>query len=68
MLVSYVRNYKLDNKMKDMRASGAILSFSTGIPDSRLSKIRVGRIKPREDEKQKIANALECKVEDVFEQ
>ena len=42
------------------------ISVKTGIPQSKLSLIERGYIKPREDEKKKIAKALNCKVTDIF--
>jgi DNA-binding XRE family transcriptional regulator len=42
------------------------ISLRTGIPQSRLSLIERNYVDPKEDEKKKIAKALNCKVEDIF--
>lgn len=42
------------------------ISLRTGIPQSRLSLIERNYVNPKEDEKKKIAKALNCKVEDIF--
>ena len=42
------------------------ISVKTGIPQSKLSLIERGYVKPKEHEKKKIAKALSCKVVDIF--
>ena len=42
------------------------LNQKTGIDPCRISLIERGYKTPREDEKQKMAKALACKVEDIF--
>lgn len=42
------------------------LSIKTGIPQSKLSLMERGYVEAKEEEKIKIAEALGCKVEDIF--
>lgn len=42
------------------------LSQKTGIDPAKISLLERGYKVPREDEKEKIAKALRCKVEDIF--
>lgn len=44
------------------------VSIKTGIPQSKLSLIERGYVIPREDEKKKIAKALNCQVKEIFPQ
>lgn len=42
------------------------ISLKTGIPQSKISLIERGYVNPKPDEKQKIAEALGCRVSEVF--
>lgn len=42
------------------------LRSRTGIDQGKLSRIERGYVKPKEDEKKKLAKALNVKVEDIF--
>ena len=42
------------------------IALKTGIPQSKISLIERGYIEPRDDEKEKIAKALNCQVADIF--
>ena len=42
------------------------ISLKTGISQSKLSLIERGYVNPRDDEKERIADALNCAVADIF--
>jgi transcriptional regulator with XRE-family HTH domain len=42
------------------------IALRTGIPQSKISLIERGYIEPKDDEKEKIAKALNCQVADIF--
>ena len=62
----YKRNRKLEDRMGELRVTGALLSYSTGIQESKISKIKMGRTKASKEEKVLIAETLECEVEEIF--
>lgn len=59
------------NNLREVRAVRRITQFqlrvSTGIHQSKISMIENGLIEPREDEKQRLAKALEVKPEKIWE-
>ncbi|MBW1853311.1 MAG: helix-turn-helix transcriptional regulator [Deltaproteobacteria bacterium] len=58
------------NKLKEVRffegVSQPLLALKTAIQQSRISLIENELVTPREEEKKKIAEALEVKVRDIF--
>ena len=58
------------NRMKEIRARERITQFGlavkTSITQGRLSYYENGLIIPRDDEKQRIANALNVKIDEIF--
>ena len=42
------------------------IALKTGIPQSKISLIERGYLKPKNDEKEKIAKALGCQAVDIF--
>ncbi len=42
------------------------ISVRTGIPQSKISLFERGYLSPKEEEKKKIAKALNCRVTDIF--
>jgi len=48
------------------RTSQWDISVKTGIPQSKLSLIENGYVVPKDEEKEKIATALNCSVEEIF--
>jgi len=59
--------------MKNLKIQRAIRGYTqfdvflkTGITQSRISLIENGYVLPKEDEKQRLAKALKCRVEDIF--
>ncbi|MBF0432569.1 MAG: hypothetical protein HQK83_14890 [Fibrobacteria bacterium] len=67
MLKPYYKNEKLDRRCRELRVTGALISFNTGLPEWRFSKILNGRLEPNDKEKQLLAKALACKVTDLFQ-
>jgi hypothetical protein len=67
MLKPYYRNVNLDRRCREMRATGALIAFSSGIPEHRFSRILNGRLVPRPEEKKKIAEVLECNEIEIFD-
>ena len=60
-------NVKLKMKIFELGKRQIRLAQETGIPESYLSKVVNGWIEPKIEVKQKIAKALRCKIEDIFE-
>ena len=58
------------NKLKEIRffkeVTQPLLALKSGIQQSRISLIQNELVTPREEEKRKIAKALNLKVEDIF--
>jgi DNA-binding XRE family transcriptional regulator len=58
------------NKLREIRFFGNIkqceLAIKAGVPLATLSKIENGWLRPNEDQKRRIANALALPVHDVF--
>ena len=58
------------NRLRIIRAEKGITQFDlrikTGINQSKISLAENGYIELRDDEKEKIAKALNCKVTDIF--
>lgn len=58
------------NRLREMRFLKRISQFrlrrQTGIHQSKISLIENGLIDAREDEKKKLAQALRCRIEEVF--
>ena len=42
------------------------VSLKTGIPQSKVSLIERGYVNPNEDEKKRLARALDCQIEEMF--
>jgi len=59
------------NRLRELRVIKRITQFqlrlSTGIHQSKISLIESGLIEPREDEKRKIAKALQVRPEEIWE-
>jgi len=66
MIRPYYRNERLDRRCRELRVTGSLLAYNTGISEYRLSKIRTGRLEPKAHEKQLIADKLDCKPEQIF--
>lgn len=66
MMKPYYKNARLENKMREMRATGALICHNCDIPEYRFSKILNGRNVSTEEEQKTIAKLLECKVSDIF--
>ena len=58
------------NRLREIRVVKRISQFrlrlSTGIHQSKISLIENGLVQPREDEKKKLAKALNAKVEEIW--
>lgn len=58
------------NKLRELRVVKRITQFqlrlSTGIHQSKISMIENGLVKPREDEKQRLAKALHVRPEEIW--
>lgn len=59
------------NKLRDIRVIKRVTQFQlrllSGIHQSRISLIENGLIEPREDEKQRVAKALQVMPEEIWE-
>ena len=59
------------NKLREIRFFKQIiqsrLTLKTGIPQSRISLIENGLVEPSDDEKKRIAKALNVKLEYIFD-
>jgi hypothetical protein len=67
MLKPYYRNVALEQRCREKRVTGALISYNSGIHESRFSKILNNRTAATPKEKNKIAQALECTVEEIFQ-
>jgi len=60
----------MPNKLREIRVlrriSQYVLALQTGIPQPKISIIENSLVKIKEEEKEKIAKALNLKVEDIF--
>jgi len=57
---------KLDGRIAELNERGFRLASASGMNPARLSQIRTGAVKPTDDEKQRIANALGMPVHELF--
>lgn len=67
VLKEFCFNGRLSTKIKQSGKSYAVLSDETGISVTMLTAAIDGVIEVNEDWKVKIAKALKCKVEDIFD-
>lgn len=59
------------NKLRELRVVKRVTQFqlriATGIHQSKISMIENGLVTPREDEKKRLAKALGCRPEEIWE-